>query len=191
MLQAWPLGCRVMAPGRKPSKPYRPTWNGAGVKLRADPWMIDAVPGQQGAGLLPRRSGWTPITGRWRPGAGAAGTQVRGAQPRRGSCNVRCAGVHCGVKDSGEKWLAFFAPSGIAYVAQCHTGMVLELAPSTASSRCRQMVDQRDSEVLKCGDLGLQILDGFVHAYPFRGWLRSSQSSIVPRLQVKFVVMVI
>jgi len=32
-----------MARNRKPSKPYRPMWNGAGVKLLAEPWRIDAV----------------------------------------------------------------------------------------------------------------------------------------------------
>lgn len=32
-----------MARSKKPRKPYRPAWNGAGVKLRAEPWKVDAV----------------------------------------------------------------------------------------------------------------------------------------------------
>lgn len=32
-----------MARSKKPRKPYRPAWNGGGVKLRTEPWKVDAV----------------------------------------------------------------------------------------------------------------------------------------------------
>lgn len=34
---------QLMAGNKKPRKPYRPTWNGGGVKLRTEPWKVEAV----------------------------------------------------------------------------------------------------------------------------------------------------